>query len=65
MEKPIVIFFFSVPLVSAVFAALSSVLTAPASPSEAGFEQPAENASENRAMKKVERRIKVTSESDE
>ncbi|XXT88288.1 hypothetical protein WMF27_29805 [Sorangium sp. So ce281] len=62
MEKPIVIlsFFFSGPLASAPLAAVASDLLALAPPSS-GFEQPAENASENNAMRKVERRIKVTS----
>ncbi|XXZ38921.1 hypothetical protein WME95_33140 [Sorangium sp. So ce327] len=63
MEKPIVIlsFFFSGPLASApLAAAVASGLFALAPPSS-GFEQPAENASENNAMRKVERRIKVTS----
>ncbi|XXT75358.1 hypothetical protein WME79_33335 [Sorangium sp. So ce726] len=63
MEKPIVSFsfFFSGPLASALLAAVASGLFALAPPSDSGFEQPAENASENNAMRKVERRIKVTS----
>ncbi|XXU33557.1 hypothetical protein WME93_32160 [Sorangium sp. So ce1000] len=63
MEKPIVSFsfFFSVPLASAPLVAVASGFSALGLPSDAGFEQPAENASENSAMIKVERRIKVTS----
>ena len=63
MEKPIVssLLLLRIPWRPTLGGSVASDLLALAPPSDSGFEQPAENASENNAMRKVERRIKVTS----